>query len=134
MSFESIVTLISAIVTAVATVFIALFTKSLRDVTNKLSDADEQQLRIATIAASAAADSAKAVVDNERPWVGLYTVATRPKLCGGKELAVVAAIQNTGRTPARRMRAAFKGYILDAGASRPNQTIRERLQRLCSPM
>ena len=117
----SIITVAATVTTAVATVYIAEFTGSLRDVTERLRGAGDRQLHIATQAANASTDSAKAVVENERPWVGLYTVAPNPKLSAGTQIggAVVAVIKNSGRTPARKICAAFKGYILNAEDPRP---------------
>lgn len=124
MGWDAVISGISAVVTAGATVAVAVFTGSLSHVTEKLRDAGERQLRIATTAANAASDSAKAVVENERPWVGLYTISLNPKLSVGNNIAAVVVINNSGRTPARKMRAIFSGHILDEGTlpSKPDNS------------
>jgi hypothetical protein len=67
-------------------------------------------------AARAATASAKAVIDNERPWVGLHTVASSPLKPGINIQEACVVIKNTGNSPALRMRAAFKGTVLSKGS------------------
>jgi len=65
----------------------------------------------------AAENSAAALVDNERPWVGVVTVTVH-QIGPGMMLRGVVTIMNTGQTPARDMRAAFLGSITNATAQR----------------
>jgi hypothetical protein len=51
---------------------------------------------------------------SERPFVGVLTVRFH-RLAPGYNIAADVILQNTGRTPARQMRAAFKGYVLPKG-------------------
>ena len=95
-------------VTAIATILLAVFTGVLSYFTIRLA-------RATILAANAAKTSADAIVDNERPWVGIVTVTVQqpnPNLA----LAGLVTIQNTGHTPARQMRAAFRGSLTAASA------------------
>src|SRR5690348_5461955 len=80
-------TVLSAIVTALATVAVALFTNCLYWATNRLWEAGQEQTKVASIAANAAERSARALIDNERPWVGPKTVVCASPLSAGNMIA-----------------------------------------------
>jgi hypothetical protein len=80
--------------TALATAFIAWFTWTLRNSTDRLW---------------------KTTVEAERPWVGPITVSCDPPLTAGQIINAMVVIRNTGRTPALEMRVGHMGVILNAG-------------------
>jgi hypothetical protein len=53
----------------------------------------------------------KTATDNEGPWVGPVTTSCNPDMAGGDLIGAHVVIKNFGHTPAREMRAAFKGSI-----------------------
>jgi hypothetical protein len=73
----------------------------------------KRSARDATIAAEAATANAKAVVENQRPFVGPITTSTNNTAfavgCGYRKFYVL--ITNSGRSPAQRMKVIFKGKI-----------------------
>jgi hypothetical protein len=72
-----------------------------------------QSARDATIAAEAATANAKAVVENQRPFVGPITTSTNNTAfaVGGGYRRFHVLIMNSGRSPAQRMKVIFKGKI-----------------------
>ena len=92
----------------VAVIQAALFVWQLILIRKTLAPAEE--------AARAATVSAKAVVDNERPWVGPHTVSSAGLAPGDKIQEACVVIKNTGNCPALRMRAAFEGSVRFKGA------------------
>jgi hypothetical protein len=81
-----------------------LFVWQLRLIRRSLGPAEE--------AARAATASAQAIIDNERPWIGVDTVWSEKLVPGAIIQNAFVRIKNTGKTPALRMRAAFKGSVL----------------------
>jgi hypothetical protein len=71
-------------------------------------------LGLTFLATAAAAFSAKALVDNERPWVGVVSVTNKP-LAEAERIDADVIIKNTGRTPAFQMQATFCGLIMETG-------------------
>jgi hypothetical protein len=55
------------------------------------------------------------MIDNERPWIGVDTVYTEKLEPGPVIQKAFVRIKNTGKTPALRMRASFKGSVLPKG-------------------
>ena len=103
----------SGLATAIATIFIAYFTFSLRASTDKLWKAGADQLNIAMIAADAARKSADVAISVERPIVflaGLELLTEGPPFGAGvrvpiegvppDQASVIAIFRNYGRTPA----------------------------------
>jgi len=85
----------------------ALFVWQLRLIRKSLGPAEE--------AARAATVNAQAMIDNERPWIGVDTVYTEKLEPGPVIQQAFVRIKNTGKTPALRMRVAFKGSVLPKG-------------------
>src|SRR5262245_47806288 len=85
----------------------ALFVWQLRLIRKSLGPAEE--------AARAATGNAQAMIDNERPWIGVDTVYTEKLEPGPVIQQAFVRIKNTGKTPALRMRVAFKGSVLPKG-------------------
>jgi hypothetical protein len=104
---------ISVAVTAIATIFIALYTFALSDSTRALRDAAEKQakdtrtsLRIAVRAANAARDQATVAKDTlvnaERPYIyafGVYKFRVDKDVVGGYEPFIRYSVANYGKTP-----------------------------------
>src|SRR5262249_20100443 len=65
----------------------------------------------------AATATAQAMIDNERPWIGVDTVYTKKLEPGPVIQEAFVRIKNTGKTPALRMRVAFKGSVLPKGTA-----------------
>ena len=76
----------------------------------------KHSVRDAEKAAKAAADNAEAVVENQRPFVGPLTISTDniPLATGTEYRKFFVAIENSGHTPAQRMKVLFKGEIRPA--------------------
>jgi hypothetical protein len=74
----------------------ALFVWQLRLIRKSLGPAEE--------AARAATANAQAMIDNERPWIGVDTVYTEKLEPGPVIQQAFVRIKNTGKTPALRMR------------------------------
>ena len=119
-------------IVAAFTVVLALSTIGLWLATVALWNAGERQLKLietnaaqqsrdmqAAIAAAgdsarAANRTAQALIDAERPWVGLFTV-TSVRIGANVEPYAEVVTQNTGRTPARSLRTKFVGDIRPQG-------------------
>lgn len=86
-----------------------LFVWQLRLIRKSLGPAEE--------AARAATANAQAMIDNERPWIGVDTVWSEKLVSGAIIQKAFVRIKNTGKTPALRMRAAFKGSVLPRGTA-----------------
>jgi hypothetical protein len=92
------------VLSVVAIVQAGLFVWQLVLIRKSLASAEE--------AARAATANAQAMIDNERPWIGVDTVYSKPLEPGAVIQEAFVRIKNTGKTPALRMRAAFKGSVL----------------------
>jgi hypothetical protein len=76
-----------------------------------------KSLRPAEEAARAATANARAMIENERPWIGVDTVWSEKLEPGVIIQKAYVRIKNTGKTPALRMRATFKGSVLPKSAA-----------------
>ena len=91
------------VLTLLATGIIAVFTTTLWWSTYKLWRAGERQLRVATKAAKAAARTAQALIDNQRPWVGLKHM-DETQFVPHKQVGGIVIVKNSGRTPAIKVK------------------------------
>jgi hypothetical protein len=91
-------------------------TEGLRTAADRQKEDFLRSVQAAEKAAFAAENSANAIVDNERPWVGLVTIVGI-QIGPGRPIEAKVVIQNTGHTPARHMRAAFRGSTTAATAA-----------------
>jgi hypothetical protein len=100
------VTLVAFCLALIAAVQAGLFLVQLKLIRESLAPAEQ--------AAKAAADTAKAIADNERPWVGPVTVNCDQIIAGQPSRGTIV-IKNTGRSPAIRIRIVHTGVILNQG-------------------
>jgi hypothetical protein len=63
-----------------------------------------------------AGKQAQAIVDNERPWVGVETVSSERIGQSNRDFSARVVIKNTGHTPAFDMKAKFIGHITQPDA------------------
>jgi hypothetical protein len=115
-------TAVSTIVVAIFTCVLARSTKRLWITTRDSAQAQSADMRVSIAAAEDAARAAnrtaQALIDAERPWIGLVTthkVQVGPNI----EPRAEVVIKNTGRTPARNLRVAFVGAIRTAAEGIP---------------
>jgi hypothetical protein len=79
-----------------------------------------------------ARQTAKAIIDNERPWVGLKT-PDAPKFEAGRQIFSSVIIHNSGRSPAMKMRLAIVGGIIPHANNLPIPSTKEMVERVLFP-